>query len=92
MAFAGEEDYGNAYVTLDIDEVNALIALMAMLEQIGVAALADPLIPFTRARPPRPSLDRHWRARQWRYLYRLQSGNRSLTPQAFTAALMMSHS
>lgn len=33
------------YVTLDIDEVNALIASMAMLEQIGVAALADPLIP-----------------------------------------------
>ena len=45
MAFTGEEEYGNVYVTLDIDEVNALIASMAMLEQIGVAALADPLIP-----------------------------------------------
>ena len=31
------EEYGNVYVTLDIDEVNALIASMAMLEQIGVA-------------------------------------------------------
>ena len=37
MAFTGEEEYGNVYVTLDIDEVNALIASMAMLEQIGVA-------------------------------------------------------
>ena len=45
MAFAGEEEYGNAYVTLDIDEANTLIASMEMLEQIGVAAHADPLIP-----------------------------------------------
>ena len=33
MAFTGEEEYGNVYVTLDIDEVNALIASMAMLER-----------------------------------------------------------